>query len=914
MASSIGPYEVLAPIGAGGMGEVLRARDTKLGRDVALKVLPAAFAQDAERVARFRREAQILASLNHPNIAAIHGLEESEGVLALAMELVEGEDLAQRLKRGAVPVDEAMAIARQIAEALEEAHDKGIVHRDLKPANVKATADGKVKVLDFGLAKAFAADPMATSGGSRQAQPGARALGGSVANGRSSAPEPPAGSHDLSQSPTLATAAGTQAGVILGTAAYMSPEQARGKAVDRRADIWALGVVLFEMLTGQRLFRGETASDTMAAVLREPVPWAALPPGTPEGVRRLLARCLDRDLRQRLQSAAEARIALEAVSGAASGVATEPRVPRGAVARALPWLAGLAAAAALAYWVGRSGGASDAPAEFRSFTRVTFEAGRETSPSLSPDGEFVAYAARHEGDLDILLLRVGGQRPNNLTEDSPADENHPAFSPDGRAIAFRSNRDGGGIFVMGATGESVRRLTTFGDNPAWSPDGKEIVFATEGESDPHAREKNSELWVVPASGGEPRKIFAGDAVQPSWSPDGNRIAFWATIGGGIRRVFTVARDGTDPQPVTAGEALDWNPVWAGSHLYFMSDRSGVMGPWRVALDTASGRPRGEPEPLVLPTSWSGQLSLSRDARRLAYRTSELHAEVRRFPFDARAGRITGPAQRVFETAIPVVGFDLTSDSWIVFRTMAMQEDVYVIRADGSGLRRLTDDDAKDRNPLWSPDGARVVFYSNRGGHYEAWMVARDGGDLRPLTRFAGQGLEGQVLYPLWAPDGRSLVATVNQELVRFPLADAPVDARGMEVWPTERGQARSVFPQSWSPDGRLIACVGVGDNGQLLDGLYIQDVEARTTRFLPVPISAPSGNGVFPTLAWLADSRRGVIRWADQILLVDTKTGAIESLLGGLDRSEGLVRLSGDANWLYMLDSREQADVWVASR
>jgi serine/threonine-protein kinase len=886
----LGSYEVVAAIGAGGMGEVLRARDTKLGREVAIKVLPPAFAQDAERVARFRREAQILAALHHPNIASIFGLEESasEGTLALVMELVEGEDLAQRLKRGAIPVDEAIAIARQIAEALEEAHEKGIVHRDLKPANVKVTADGKVKVLDFGLAKAFSADPMATSG------------------------ELPAGSHDLSQSPTLATAAGTQAGVILGTAAYMSPEQARGKAVDRRADIWAFGVVLFEMLTGQRLFRGETASDTMAAVLREPVPWTALPRGTPESVRRLLSRCLDRDLRQRLQSAAEARIALEAVSGAAAVAADEAQVPRRLRAW-VPWLvAGTAGLAALLGLWNRP--PAERGTEFHTFTRVTYEAGRETSPSISPDGEFVAYASRDGGDLDVLLLRVGGQRPNNLTEDSPSDENHPAFSPDGRAIAFRSDRDGGGIFVMGATGESVRRLTTFGDNPAWSPDGAEIVFATEGESDPHAREKESELWVVPVAGGEPRRIFAGDAVQPAWSPDGKRIAFWAVHGGGIRRVFTVARDGSDPQPVTEGDAVNWNPVWAGSHLYFMSDRSGVTGPWRVLLDTASGRPRGAPEPVVLPTSWSGQLSLSRDERRLAYRTSELTAEVRRFPFDARAGRITGPAERVFDTAIPVVGFDLSADGWIVFRTMAMQEDVYVIRVDGSGLRRLTDDAAKDRNPVWSPDGQRVAFYSNRGGHYEAWSVARDGGDLRPLTRFAGKGLEGQVLYPLWAPDGRSLVATVNQELVRFPLADAPVDAKGMEVWPTERGQARSIFPQSWSPDGRLIACVGVGDNGQLLDGLYIQDVEARTTRFLPIAISAPSGNGVFPTLTWLADSRRGVIRWADQILLVDTKTGAIESLLGGLDRSEGLVRLSGDANWLYMLDSREQADVWVAGR
>jgi Tol biopolymer transport system component len=880
----IGPYEVVTAIGAGGMGEVLRARDTKLGREVAIKVLPAAFAQDAERVARFRREAQILASLNHPNIAAIYGLEEAEGVLALAMELVEGEDLAQRLKRGAIPVDEALLIAKQIAEALEEAHEKGIVHRDLKPANVKVTEDGKVKVLDFGLAKAFSADPMAQSG-----------------------------AHDLSQSPTLATAAGTQAGVILGTAAYMSPEQARGKAVDRRADVWAFGVVLFEMLSGQRLFRGDTASDTMAAVLREPVPWSALPAETPIGVRLLLERCLDRDLRRRLQAAAEARIALEAPGAPAPGPAAAR--PASRVPAWLPWLVALAAGAALiAVWSRSSGGGASGTPAFSHFTRLTFEAGRETSPALSPDGEFVAYAARMDGDRDILLLRVGGQRPNNLTGDSPADEDHPAFSPDGRSIAFHSTRDGGGVFVMGATGESVRRLTTFGDNPAWSSDGKEIVFATEGESDPHAREKESELWVVPAAGGEPRRIFVGDAVQPTWSPGGQRIAFWRATGGGVRRVATIARDGSDLQVLSDGTSLDWNPVWTRSHLYFMSDRSGVMGPWRVAMDEQSGRARGEPEPIVLPTGWAGQLALSQDERRLAYRTSELTAELRRFPFDARAGRITGASERVLETAIPVVGFDLSKDGWIVFRTMAMQEDVYVIRADGSGLRRLTDDAAKDRNPVWSPDGQQVAFYSNRGGSYEVWTVGRDGGALRRRTQVDGDGLEGQVLYPLWSPDGTQMVGSWKQTLVRFSLGEAPAEASALDVLPTERGPSRSIFPQSWSPDGRSIACVGVGDNGQLLDGIHVFDVEKKATRFLAIPFSAPSGSGTYPTLAWLPDSRRGVLRWAEQILLIDTDSGAITPLLKGLDRAEAIVRLSGDQKWLYMLESRDQGDLWLASR
>ena len=289
------PYEITAPLGAGGMGEVFRARDTKLDREVAIKVLPAEVARDEERLARFRREAHLLAALNHPNIAAIHGLDEADGKPFLVLELVPGEDLAQRLKRGPIPLDEALPIARQIAEALEEAHEKGIVHRDLKPANVKVTPDGKVKVLDFGLAKAWSGD----------AGPGS--------------------SPDLSQSPTLAHT-GTAAGLILGTAAYMSPEQARGKAVDRRADIWAFGVVLFEMLTGKALFAGETVTDVLAAVVTREPDLDALPAATPPAVRQLLQRCLDKDPRRRLRDIGEARVLLEAPDAEAAAPSARRRV------------------------------------------------------------------------------------------------------------------------------------------------------------------------------------------------------------------------------------------------------------------------------------------------------------------------------------------------------------------------------------------------------------------------------------------------------------------------------------------------------------------------------------------------------------------------------------------------------------
>jgi eukaryotic-like serine/threonine-protein kinase len=883
--SRLGPYQIVTPIGAGGMGEVYRASDTNLNREVAIKVLPEAFAADADRLARFAREAQLLASLNHPNIAQIFGIEasSSSGQRALIMELVDGRDLSDLIatesRASTLDVLEwALPIARQVADALEAAHEQGIVHRDLKPANIKVRADGTVKVLDFGLAKALDAAGAASG-------------------------------VDPMNSPTLTTARATQFGVILGTAAYMAPEQARGKAVDKRADIWAFGCVLFEMLSGDRLFTGDDASDVLAAVLRQEIDWTAVPADAPAELKRLLARCLDRDPRTRLRDIGEARVLLSSplsgmVPAATTAEAVTPITSGPSRRTSLTWAAaGLMVGAALVaagLWFARGSstdGASDVAPEFV-FQRLTNLPGPERHPDISPDGRQALYSSRAAGNSDIYLLRVGGARAINLTASSPDDDEQGRFSPTGDQVVFRSSRDGGGLFLMGATGESVKRLTTAGYDPAWSPDGHHVVYSTEGVDDPYARSIFAELWTVDVAAGTTTRVYAGDAVQPAWSPDGSRIAYWANTGG-QRDIWTIAAGGGEPLAVTSDGATDWSPIWSpdGQWLYFASDRGGSMNLWRVRIDQATGRTLASPQPVTNSVRAIGSARFSSSGTRIIAMGYDATSDITVFNFDPSA-----PSRMTPRATIRNQAFRQCEPSpdgvWLACTERGAHEDIVLVRSDGSETRRLMDDGFKDRGATWSPDGRTLAFYSTRAGKWETWAIDADGSNLRQLTN-----MDKDTGPMVWSPDGkRGIVSAISTRTV-WRLDPSRMNSLPSVEMMKDVAEAGLFDVQSWAPSGTLIAGSFFPNPLTAIPAVF--DLAARTLRKLDIPRDHA---GV--STAFLPDSRRLLVSSTGALTLIDLSGGAPRQLRTGGAPGDTYL-LSRDGRTLVLEHSTFDSDIWL---
>jgi Tol biopolymer transport system component len=775
-------YHLQALLGAGGMGEVYRARDTKLGRDVAIKVLPRAFTADPDRLARFEREARVLASLNHPNIGAIYGFEDGpalgpadaphdEGVpvRALVLELVEGETLAERIARSGgpsgppMPIAEALAIARQIADALDAAHEKGIVHRDLKPANIKITPDGVVKVLDFGLAKAVVGDGAAS---------------------------------DISQAPTVSIGE-TREGIILGTVTYMSPEQARGRAVDKRTDIWAFGCVLYEMLTGRSVFASETISDTIAAILNREPDWRALPTATPTTVRRLLERCVEKDPKRRLRDIGDARSELDELSAPAAPAHAPSRSRRPVLLTAAAALVALAAGVGV--WnARRPATVLENPLANAQFTRFTDFPGTELDAAISPDGRFVAFLADREGQYDIWLSQVGTGRYVNLTPDQEDDRRNAV-----RTVGFSG--DGSEIVIGGGNLVSLRmqlmpllggtpRVFLVGEtvvNAAWSPDGARLVYHTRDDGDP--------MSVADRTGANARQIFVDrPGVHnhfPVWSTDGQWIyfvhGFFATYE---MDVWRISPAGGEPERLTQHNAdIGYlAPIDRRTVLYTTraEDRS---GPWLWALDVDSKVTRRVSLGLEKYTS----VAASADGRRVVATVANPTAGLWSVPILDRP--VGEPDVKPFAVpAVRALAPRFGGGSLFYLSSRGTGDGLWRLR-DGQGLEVWKGSEgALLEPPAVSPDGRRVAVVVRRLRKLSLEIVSADGSAsqaLRELINVRGA--------PDWSPDAKWIV-TGGSDAQGPGLFKIPVDGGA----PVRLVEGPAVNP-AWSPDGNLIVYAGL---------------------------------------------------------------------------------------------------------
>jgi serine/threonine protein kinase len=867
---SLTHYRIVGELGQGGMGVVYRARDTELGREVAIKVLPEDFTKDPERLTRLEREARVLASLNHPNITTIYELGRTESSTFLVLELVSGPGLDERISRGPLPLAETLAVAKQIAEALEAAHEQGVVHRDLKPANIRLTEGGRVKILDFGLAKL-----------------------------QTSAVE-----IDPSHSPTLPRDR-TASGMILGTASYMSPEQARGQRSDKRTDIWAFGCVVFEALTGRRAFSGATTSDVIAAILEREPDWKVLPQTTPPRIRALLHRCLERNRDRRLHDIADARVEIEdAVQSLEAG--TSPS----ATGSRITWVAAAAVVLVGMVWILTSllGKRNDGPETVAlepELTQLTSQAGDELFPSLSPSGEFLVYSASNSGQRDIYMQRVGGLNAINLTPNSPFDDTQPAYSPGGDRIAFRSERDGGGIFVMGATGESVRRVTEHGFNPSWSPDGREIAFSTESTGLHTISSGNGVLGIASVEDGNMRVLnVKGLAFQPRWSPHGRRIAYWGFGSERWRDIWTVSLETGETRPITLDDATDWNPAWSpdGRYIYFTSAREGPTSLWRVPVDEETGATLGSAE--FVATSAPAEvvhISVSGDGTRVAYAALQTASNLRQVSFDPAMGRVVGGPVWITRTSKDKLYPALSPDGrWVAFSLQGAGSalNIALVRPDGTDLRMLTTD-LRERNfmPNWSPDGSQLAFYSTKNtDKYELWTVRADGSGLQQLTT-----TRHGIYHVSWSPTSSEIAVRGGGDTYIFD----PTKSEGQRL--RKLSGPRGMFePTSWSPDSHWLAGIHLNWNQTMSPAPQIALLSLNSEDYRVLT------EGTYPK--WLADGQKLVFQKGDGLYLLALESGNEEKILP-VSSDPALVYqgidLSRDNRTIYYTERTTESDIWM---
>jgi Tol biopolymer transport system component len=709
----------------------------------------------------------------------------------------------------------------------------------------------------------------------------------------------------------------------------MSPEQAEGRLVDQRSDIFSLGVVLYEMACGQRPFKGDTAFSLISSIIKDtPAPLSEVKRDVPPALERIVAKALAKDPAERYQRAVELGDELRVVQEQTAAGRVVSNLVR-AVVRSrwtgrLALAAGLVAIVAGSAWyllAGRDSGSQrvrPGPVRFRT-DRLTSNPGVEQFPSLLPDGKWIVYSGQETGNRDIYLLSTTGQKPINLTPDSPAEDDEPAASPDGERIAFRSSREGGGIFVMGRTGEGVRRVTPTGVgaafNPTWSPDWTEIAYAIEDiQLTPLNWERKSELWVVNVTTGAQRRLEVADAVHPSWSPRGHRIAYVSrrqqtdsgaagrAVAGRVMDIYTVPARGGEPVAATSDGATDWSPVWSpdGQGIYFVSDRGGSMNLWRVHVDEISGKRLGEPEPITTPAPFLAHPSLSADGRRIAYVAKVETTNIQRFALEPATLALKGEPSWVTTGSRLWANPDPTPDGeWVVFYSRDQPEgDVYICRADGTGLRQLTSDPAIDRVPRWSPDKTWVAFFSNRSGPLALWKIrAADGSDLQQVTSSGGT--------LAWSPDGTRLATT---EVLDFAGAARVVDAN--RSWKEQNPQPLETpdpslhpfIPNAWSPDGaRLAGMIGFSDRGGV--GIVLYTFASRSYERL-------TDFGEWPV--WFGDSRRLLFVFrGKEFWGVDSRTKQTRKIYSTIWDVLGPPRMTRDGRSVFYSRRVTEGDIYL---
>ena len=868
VGARIGPYEVLGLLGTGGMGQVYRARDTKLGREVAIKVLPEAFARDSGRLARFEREARMLASLNHPHIAAIYGFEESGLLRALVLELVPGPTLAEAIAAG-VTIPRALGLACQIADALAAAHAQAIVHRDLKPANVQLAPGDVVKVLDFGVAKMWAAA------------------------------DPQSAEADAS----TVTSPQTLAGHIVGTAAYMSPEQARGLQVDQRTDVWAFGCVLFEMLSGRPVFAGQTASDTIAAVLDREPDWRAIPPATPPVVRALLHRCLEKDAAARPGSMADIRRELEACRGS---LAARRSLASIRIAVTVVLMTGAAVLAAYRSW------RTAPPPALVNPLQITRAIGVEDYPSLSADGRLVTYESNQSGNWDIWISEVNGGGAVNRTADNPGDDRYPSWSPDGRKIAFWSMRGGASAFyVMSDLGGAPERLTDalYGlvdiHSPAvWSSDGARLAFTT---FEPSGSRYAVSLRIVTLATREAREVampgLQEGRLDLSWSHDGRRIAYLdiAQQPAETSRLMVLDLADGSATALTDASLNIRSPVWSADDraIYFVCNQASTWDLWRLVLGR-DGKPRGAKERVT-----SGldilHASFPPDGRRIVYAKGRWVSNAWRIPLDT--GGIAGwpdAQQLTFDQAFIEFAQISPDGQWLAFSSDRLgNQDLWKKRLDSEELVRLTSDPSLEWAPYWSPDGRQLAYYSNRTGNREIWTMPADGGRGRQLTDTRTSLNAGGT----WSPDGTE-IAYRSERLGSSDLWVTSIDGQHSRVLaPSPAAE----YAHTWSPDGRWIAFTS--DRGGIRQLWRVRSAGGEPERLTTEQVSSPvwSRDGTEIYFAGLEANR------TSQFWAVSPATRVLRQVanLAGRRGHIGFQPPSTDGRYLYFTWREDLGDIWV---